>query len=111
MVTNNQTRMGRKKQNKQQKQQKQKKPIWKKIILSILVLILAMGIGVMALFGYYIATAPNIDASKLSDPFSSKVLDKNGEVFGNLGSEKRTKIVYDDLPEVLVDAVIATEDS
>lgn len=114
MVTNNQqTRMGRKQQQKRLKQNKHKKhkPLWKKIFLSILVLILAIGIGVMALFGYYIATAPKVDPEKLSDPFSSKVLDKNGEVFADLGSEKRTKIVYDDLPEILVDAVIATEDS
>src|SRR5699024_11092917 len=50
-------------------------------------------------------------ASKLSDPFPSVVLDQNEEVVDSLGSEQRTKVEYDDLPQVLIDAVVATEDS
>ncbi len=80
-------------------------------MLSTLFLVLAIGIGIGVLFTYYIATAPKIDAAKLSDPFSSQILDKEGEVVAEPGTEKRTKIVYDDLPEVLVDAVTATEDA
>src|SRR5699024_10091858 len=61
-------------------------------------------------FTYYIATAPDLDPEKLSDPFSSKVYDQNGEIFADLGDIKRTKIEFDDLPDVLIDAVTATED-
>lgn len=106
MAEKSQSRMARRKQKKATK-----KPLWKKIMVSVLIFFLAIGIGVAGLFTYYIATAPKIDAAKLSDPFSSQILDGNGEVFAELGSEQRTKIEYDDLPQVLIDAVTATEDS
>ncbi|SES79953.1 penicillin-binding protein 1A [Oceanobacillus limi] len=107
MAQNSQTRTARRKQKKAKK-----KPIWKKILLSVFIFFLVIGIGVAGLFTYYIATAPKIDASKLDVPSSSIVYDKNGEVIGDLaGEEKRTKIKYDDLPQVLIDAVTATEDA
>ncbi|WP_106497437.1 PBP1A family penicillin-binding protein [Lentibacillus sp. Marseille-P4043] len=106
MAENGQSRMARRKQKKTKK-----KPLWKRIFLYTGIIILALAIGVGALFTYYIATAPDIDASKLTDPFSSKIYDKDGELFADLGAEQRTKISYDDLPQVLIDAVVATEDS
>lgn len=106
MADNGQSRTARRKQKKSKK-----KPIWKKILLAALITFLAIGIGVGALCTFWIVTAPNIDAAKLTDPFSSVVYDKDGEVFANLGSEKRTKVNFDELPKVLIDAVTATEDS
>src|SRR5690625_759923 len=106
MADKSQSRSARRKQKKAKK-----KPLWKKIVLTALIIVLAIGIGVGALFTYYIATAPAIDASKLSDPFPSVVLDQNEERVDSLGSEQRTKVEYDDLPQVLIDAVVATEDS
>lgn len=93
------------------KQKKPKKKItWKKILLYIAIGFLAIGIGIASLFTYYIATAPKLDIDKLEDTFSSRVYDKDGNLITDLGSEQRTKITYDDLPEVLVDAVLAAED-
>lgn len=93
------------------KQKKPKKKItWKKILLYIAIGFLAIGIGIAGLFTYYIATAPKLDIDKLEDTFSSRVYDKDGNLITDLGSEQRTKITYDDLPEVLVDAVLAAED-
>ncbi|MEN2464865.1 PBP1A family penicillin-binding protein [Ornithinibacillus sp. JPR2-1] len=106
MAEKSQTRTARRKQKKSKK-----KPLWKKILLALLIIFLAIGIGVAGLFTYYIATAPEIDASKLSDPLSSKVYDMNGEIIADLGEYKRTKISYDDLPDILIDAVTATEDA
>ncbi|WP_188453893.1 PBP1A family penicillin-binding protein [Virgibacillus oceani] len=106
MADNSQSRTARRKQKKSKK-----KPLWKRIMLITGIVILALVIGVGALFTYYVATAPEIDASKLSDPFSSKIYDKDGELIADLGEKQRTKIGYDDLPQVLIDAVIATEDS
>src|SRR5699024_9653776 len=37
--------------------------------------------------------------------------DMEGNVFADIGTENRTNIKYDDLPEVLVDAITATEDA
>ncbi|ENH97309.1 penicillin-binding protein 1A/1B [Gracilibacillus halophilus YIM-C55.5] len=108
MANKNQSRIERR---KQKQQSKQKKPMWKRIIKIAMLCVLLIGIGFGALFTYYIATAPDINADKLSAPASTKLYDTNGEQFANLGTEKRTKIDYDDLPPVLLDAIIATEDA
>lgn len=108
MANNSQSRSARRKQKKTTK----KKPIWKKILLIFLLAFLSIGIVSAALGIYWISTAPDLDASKLSDPYSSVLLDKNQETFGDLvGEEKRKKVTYEALPQVLVDAVTATEDA
>src|SRR5690625_54538 len=104
-MPNEQSRMKRRKQLN-----KKKKPVWKIILLSIALLFVLSGVAVAGVFTYYIATAPRLDPEKLSDPFSAKIYDKSGEVIAEFGTEKRTKIEYDDLPEILIDAVTATED-
>ncbi|MFD1038655.1 PBP1A family penicillin-binding protein [Virgibacillus byunsanensis] len=106
MADNSQSRTARRKQKKSNK-----KPIWKKILLITSIVVLALGLGVGVLFAYYIATAPEIDASQLSDPLSSKIYDKDGELFADLGSEQRSQIEFGELPPILIDAVTATEDS
>jgi len=108
MSENNQTRVARR---QQKKAKKSKKPTWKKIFLIIGIIILAIGVSIGGLFTYYIATAPDLDATLLTDAYSSKYYDKDGEEIGDFaGDEKRTKIEFDDLPDVLIDAVTATED-
>lgn len=107
MEDNKQSRVARR---NEAKKKPKKKPVWKKILLIIGIIFLLVGLSVGALFTYYIATAPAIDPAKLSDPFSSQLLEQNGELFADLGEIKRTKIEYDDLPQVLIDAVTATED-
>ena len=42
---------------------------------------------------------------------ASRVYDINGNLFATLGTEQRQKVTYDQLPQVLIDAIIATEDS
>src|SRR5690625_4059124 len=108
MSENNQTRVARRQKKKTKKKQK---PIWKKIFLIIGIVILAIGVAVGGLFTYYIATAPELDPLLLTDAYSSKYYDKDGEEIGDFaGDEKRTNIEFDDLPDVLIDAVTATED-
>src|SRR5699024_12084565 len=86
MDSNGQTRISRRKQKNTKN-----KPMWKRIMKIALIAILVIGIGVGALFTYYIATAPKIDAAKLSDPFSSVLLDIDGNEFADLEVEQRTK--------------------
>lgn len=94
------------------RQNKPKKPILKRILLSILLFILIIGVGIGALFTFYIIKAPDLDPEELTNPFVSEIYDMDGEfVTDRGGSEKRKKIQYDDLPEELIQAVIATEDS
>lgn len=108
MVESGQTRTGRRQQKKKKKNRK--KPIWKKILFIGFIIILAIGIGIGGLFAYWVVTAPDIDAERLSDPSSSSFIDQNGNEFAVLGAENRKKINYEDLPQVLIDAVTATED-
>ncbi|WP_085992057.1 PBP1A family penicillin-binding protein [Oceanobacillus senegalensis] len=105
MADNGQTRTARRKQKKATN-----KPIWKKILLTTILLLLAIGIGAGAVGTYWIATAPDIDAAMLEDPYASVLLDKDGEKFAELGANRK-KVNYEDLPQVLIDAVTATEDA
>ena len=93
-----------------------KKPKQKKVVNTILIIILSLGILVMLagiVFMIYIAISsnPKFDAEKLDSSEPTILYDANGEEFAKLGSEMRDKVTYDELPEVLVDAIIATEDS
>lgn len=110
MTENRQSRTASRAARRKQKK-KQKKSIWKKILIALAIVFLATAIGTTAVFGYWIATAPELDESKLADPFSSSLLDKDGKEFAVLGTDNRKKIEYEDLPQVLIDAVTATEDA
>ncbi|WP_394217359.1 PBP1A family penicillin-binding protein [Halobacillus trueperi] len=110
MANDSQSRTARRKQMKSSKKGKNTSK-FKRIFMTLLTIGVVLMLGVGALFAYYVATAPSLDESKLSDPFSSKVYDKNGDLFADLaGDERRTKITYNDIPPVLEDAVLATED-
>ena len=78
------------------------------ILMIFLIFIFACSI---ALIIYVIATAPDIDPDRLYKASSTVVYDKNGNEFARLGTENREKVTYDDLPQVLIDAIVATEDS
>ncbi|MFU0791647.1 PBP1A family penicillin-binding protein [Virgibacillus proomii] len=106
MANNSPSRTARRKQKKSKK-----KPLWKKIFLSLFIIFVVLVIGASATAAYWIATAPDLDKSKLSDPLASEILDKDGKAFAVLGEKNRTKISYSDLPQVLIDAVTATEDA
>ena len=70
-----------------------------------------MIISGIAFYFYIASNAPDFtpDALFVSEP--SELLDINGNTYAKLGAEKRVIVSYDDLPEVLIDAIVATEDS
>src|SRR5699024_11283781 len=63
------------------------------------------------LYIYYIVTAPDLDPDKLDVPYAAQLYDQDGNQFADMEEENRVKVNYDDLPEELIDAVVATEDS
>lgn len=64
------------------------------------------------LFAVYIMmSAPDFEVKKLYKSSSSTLYDKNGGVIAELGAEMRENVTFDELPDVLVDAIVATEDS
>lgn len=81
------------------------------------VLIIIM-LGLVALFSlgiifcvYIIITAPEVSEKRLYKSNSTVLYDVNGNEFKRLGLENREKVSYEQLPQVLVDAIVATEDS
>ena len=100
----------KKKSIKKTKNKNMKKKL--KIFLLIMLICFIIGIiGIIGFFAYIVANAPdfNEDLLYVSDP--TIVYSKNGDEIAKLGSEKRVVLEYNELPEVLIDAIIATEDS
>ena len=113
----------KKKKNKNTKQStktnkkvsKSNKPKKKKIFKIILIGLFVLGIiALIATFLFFFMIAkksPNFDPDKLYKQESTVIYDKDGQIFAKLGVERREKISYDEMPEVLIDAIIATEDA
>lgn len=84
----------------------------KKMILNILIICVIAFASLMAVFfAYIIIKAPKFDPNNLKFTQMSELYDTEGNIITKMGNENRTEISYDDLPEVLIDAIIATEDS
>lgn len=81
--------------------------------LCVLFVIGAMCIFVAGIgFCYYIVkSAPEFNIEKMFEKEATRIFDSKGELIATLGTEQRQKVKYEDLPQVLVDAIIATEDS
>ena len=90
---------------------KPKRSIWKKI-LTIILIIGIVGVLLMTLFfGYIALSAPKFSEKAFDVKDQTVVYDVNGEIIATLGAQKRESVSYDELPQVLIDAIIATEDS
>lgn len=88
----------------------------RKIISIILIILLTLGIAILVIFCIFMLyikkeADPLFKASNLNTAEVTRLYDKEGKQFAKLGSENREKVSYNQLPEVLVDAVVATEDS
>ena len=93
--------------------QKNGKPRKKGYIILILFMLGLIGIALLGLVFciYIMVTSPDFEVDKLYKSSSSVILDMNGDVIAELGTEFRENVTYDELPDVLVDAIVATEDS
>ena len=80
------------------------------LILFMLFLIFCLTIGITFTL-YIIIKSPKFDTSNLYSKESSVLLDKDGNEFARLGTENRELVNYEELPQVLIDAIVATEDS
>ena len=81
--------------------------------LCILVVLgaLAAFIGGLGFCYYIVKSAPEYNIDKMFEKEPSRIFDSGGKLIATLGAEQREKVTYDELPQVLVDAIIATEDS
>lgn len=87
----------------------------RRIVNVLLILFLVLGILSLILFGaflvYVTVKAPEFDVTELNTKEATVIYDINGKQIIKLGAEMRDKVSYEELPQVLVDAIIATEDS
>ena len=81
----------------------------------IVILFYTLGIVIAStvlIFGLYIIiTAPDFNTKQLYKKEATVLYDKNGNEITRLGNENRVLVTYDDLPQTLIDALVATEDS
>lgn len=87
----------------------------RKILQTLLIVFLTFAIigflGVAAFLGYVVYSAPEFDTDKLQYKESTILYDSDGNEFAKLGKQKRENIEYNEVSEVFIDALIATEDS
>ncbi len=87
-----------------------------RLILNTIIYFSITIIIVVGAFGFYtinrvIAESPKLDITKINSYEPTKVLDSKGELISTLGGELRENVTYNDLPQVLIDAFLAVEDS
>lgn len=114
MAQKPQTREERRRQqaakNKKPKGKKANKGMFKKIFLTLIALgIIGMLTGI-ATFAFMIQDTPKLDESLLKDPISSKIYDKDKELVTEVGSQNRDYVAYEDIPKLVENAFLATED-
>ncbi len=91
------------------------KKVIRKFIKWLIVLLFA---GVLILSGFVVAVYYGVfgpfptteELSSIQNEEASLVLSNNGEIIGKYFAENRTNISWNDIPEHLIDALVATED-
>ena len=94
-----------------EKKVKKKRSFWKKLVTFILIIGIIGVLSVSAFLAYIVITCPEYNEDALAIHEQTVVYDMNGSVIAKLSAQKRESITYDKLPQVLIDAIIATEDS
>lgn len=90
---------------------KRNKKTWKSILSICLVAAIGL-ISIFLIFALYIVlSSPDFKKEELYQTEPTILYDVNGKEFARVGSEDSDLITYEELPDVLVDALVATEDS
>lgn len=97
-------------QKKQRPRERGRSMVKKIMLIILLIMTIGMFSGVAA-FAWMIKDAPPLDETLLRDPLASVVYDVNGKKVAELGQQKRIYVSYNDIPKVLEEAVLATEDA
>lgn len=102
-------------QASKKRQTGKKVSLGKKIAIAVVYFILICGILGVAGGGFLayqmIQDAPQMELSDFEGLNSTQILDKDGELITELGAYFRENISYDEMPNSLIDAFVAIEDS
>jgi len=85
--------------------------IWYWLLIIIVFFAILLFIGGVGFAYYVVKSAPEFNVNKMFEKEASRIFDSEGNIIATLGAEQRQKITYNDIPDVLVDAIVATEDS
>ncbi|HEK9099531.1 TPA: PBP1A family penicillin-binding protein [Bacillus pseudomycoides] len=90
---------------------KGKTSFFRKFLIGCLILGIVALIGGVTTFFIMIKDAPKLEKSKLVNSQSAKIYDKDKNLIYEYGKEKRTNITYDQVPKLVENAFLATEDA
>ena len=96
---------------KSKKRIRKKRNIFYLIGAFILIIGILTLVGISLFLGYIVISAPPFDPNSLYKKEASIIYDKDNEIITKIGREIRDKISYDDIPQIFIDAIIATEDA
>ena len=83
----------------------------KKIIIASVLICVLLPLIVVTFITKTLATLPSISEYNFSPKLSSKILDDTGDVFSEFFIEQRTFIPIQNMPQILINALLAIEDS
>lgn len=90
---------------------KRKFRFWYWFLVTIVACALFVFLGGIGFCYYIVRSAPEFNIEEMFEKEATRIFAANGVEIAKLGTEKREKVKYEDLPQVLIDAIIATEDS
>lgn len=105
------TKKGKEKKEKEKKKKKLGWKIFQWFLLFCCFCFIAGVIAVIAFFSYIVKTAPTFKPEALYSSEPSKVYGKGNVLIATLGTQNRDIVTYSELPEVFINALVATEDS
>ena len=81
------------------------------IIITILIMIILSIFSIFGFFTYIYLNSPEFNTNLLYKIESSNIYDSKGNLITTIGTEKRQIASFEELPSILVDAIISTEDA
>jgi penicillin-binding protein 1A len=100
---------------KKNKVRKPKRRILLSTISALVAMIVVFGISgtstAVLLFNEMLKETPPLDINDFVSPESTKIYDRNGELIADIGLKVRENITYSQMPQVMIDAFVAIEDS
>ena len=99
------------KETKKVKTKRKKIRIGYYFLILITFMAICILIGMAGFFFYIYKSAPEFDPTQLYNKEASLIYDSEENLIATLGREKRENVSYDELPQVFIDALVATEDA
>ena len=104
-------KLPKKKKEGENTKPKSKKVVWKTVLNVLLIIAIGIiSIG-LAFALYIIISSPDFEKEKLYQIEPTILYDVNGDELARVGEANATVVTYDEIPDVLIDALVATEDS